>query len=962
MYKRRRIDGWKSPIFNIYNDLVISKTRNEDITCDIKYLQYYKYEKKCIVQFASGFESTYNSWNIVKRNKPQEIDINVQKVYLNQDGARNEEKNVKCLLVFDEFTRIIYNNDFFMTVDSARLEVLKYGVKNDSVIALMDYFRNIAHADDRYNISESGKKESEEKKISGKDLCKQLDRITSIHPDSVLYGYLSKAPIKQKDLNQNQIIYPFNFNLSQKVAVENALSHSVSIIEGPPGTGKTQTILNILANLVAVQHKSVAVVSNNNEAVENVEDKLAANGYSFLTAFLGSAGENGRQESFFNDMPKIPSLEEWNCQQDLGSLFKENNRLANQLNDLLKVQREIKQKEQDLLAWQTEQKHFHKYYSMKTDDSEVSIPLYCRTPDEILTFLAENNAVQDARRISRLLYYLKLAFKYKMKWETPDLKLLITLQKKFYELQIKKIVSEISELQWKLEQNSFDDLLQKYQKISEILFRKYLYQSHSKLGTPDFQKDDYKYKYDEFIKRYPIILSSAQSILKSIPKGYLLDYVIIDEASQLDLIRGAIVFSCCKNVIIVGDEKQLPRIVNMNIRRQCNTDLTDYVYDYFSESIMSSVRKVYEETLPCVTLLEHYRCHPKIIGFCNQKYYEGKLIVCTKEDGSKECLKLHNTEKGNHMRKITNGEHKGTYNERELTDVERILAELNIGAEDDVGIVVPFTLQKEKAQTKFGKNCECDTVHSFQGREKDTIIMSTVLDDNAKYKKYLQEFVDSPNMINVAVSRAKNQFILVTHHDFFYKNGNEVRALIQYIQYNMPDTYSIGEGAISVFDLLYREHSEKLLPLKRKLDPKAKLKSEEIMRTTLKEILLQEKYNEYTFNEQVLLGSLVSEKCEGWKKDMLLTEKEYNLINHGSSVDFVICRKMDKKCVLVIEVQGVEFHENRKQQQVRDRLKKSILDKYKIEFLPLETNGSDEVEKIQDKLDSIREKELMEDK
>lgn len=954
---------WKSPILNIYNDLVISKKKDEDITGNIHALRYNQYEKKYSVRFvANDYEFSYGFGNLVICNKPQKMDIANQTVYLARDGGRSEEKNVKCLLVFKEFTRIIYNNGFYMTVDSARLEVLKYGVKSNSVIAVMDYFKNIASVDEEYSNSQKGIKESEEKKISSKDLCKQLDRITSIHPESVLYGYLSKEPIKQRELNLNQIIYPFNFNLSQKAAVENALSHSVSVIEGPPGTGKTQTILNILANLVAVQHKSVAVVSNNNEAVENVEDKLAANGYGFLTAFLGSAGENGRQDRFFSDMPKIPLLEEWNCGQDLESLFQENNKLANHLNNLLKIQREIKQKEQELLAWQTEQKHFHKYYSMKTDDSEVSIPFNCRTPDEILTFLAENNAIQDARRIARLIYYLKLTFKYKMKWNAPDLKLLITLQKKFYELQIKKIVSEISELQWKLEQNSFDDLLQKYQKISETLFRKYLYLSHSRLGDPDFQKDNYKNKYNEFIKRYPIILSSAQSILKSIPTGYLLDYVIIDESSQLDLIRGLLVFSCCKNVIIVGDEKQLPRIVNMSIKRQCNTELGDYAYDYFSENVMSSVRKIYGETLPCVTLLEHYRCHPKIIGFCNQRYYEGKLIVCTKEDGSKECLKLHNTEQGNHMRTITAGECKGTYNDRELTDTERILEELNIGAEDDIGMVVPFALQKEKARAKFRQQCECDTVHSFQGREKDIIIMSTVLDNSAKYKKYLQEFVDSPNMINVAVSRAKNQFILVTHHNFFYENGNEVRALIQYIQYNMPDTYSIGEGAISIFDLLYREHSAKLLPLKRKLNPGAKQKSEEIMRVTLQEILSQDKYNEYIFNEQVLLGNLVSEKCEGWRQDMLLTEREYNFINHGSSVDFVICRKMDKKCALVIEVQGVAFHENKKQQQVRDRLKASILNKYKIEFLALSTNGSDEVKKIQDKLDSIREAEQKEDR
>lgn len=70
-----------------------------------------------------------------------------------------------------------------------------------------------------------------------------------------------------------QIYYPFGCNASQKKAVEAALSHQVSIIQGPPGTGKTQTILNIISNLL-MAGKTVLVVSNNNSAVDNIAEKL----------------------------------------------------------------------------------------------------------------------------------------------------------------------------------------------------------------------------------------------------------------------------------------------------------------------------------------------------------------------------------------------------------------------------------------------------------------------------------------------------------------------------------------------------------------------------------------------------------------------------------------------------------------------------------------------------------------
>ena len=65
------------------------------------------------------------------------------------------------------------------------------------------------------------------------------------------------------------------------------MENSISIIEGPPGTGKTQTILNIIANVVA-RGQSVAIVSGNNSATENVQEKLEEYGFGFMTSLLGN--------------------------------------------------------------------------------------------------------------------------------------------------------------------------------------------------------------------------------------------------------------------------------------------------------------------------------------------------------------------------------------------------------------------------------------------------------------------------------------------------------------------------------------------------------------------------------------------------------------------------------------------------------------------------------------------------
>ena len=122
---------------------------------------------------------------------------------------------------------------------------------------------------------------------------------------------LFRSQIKEKI--DRTIIYPFGFNLSQKEAVENAMKGKVSLIEGPPGTGKTQTILNILANAV-MNDETVAVVSNNNTATENVFEKLQKYNLSFLAAQLGN--RENRERFIANQQLAIPKVSDWKMERE----------------------------------------------------------------------------------------------------------------------------------------------------------------------------------------------------------------------------------------------------------------------------------------------------------------------------------------------------------------------------------------------------------------------------------------------------------------------------------------------------------------------------------------------------------------------------------------------------------------------------------------------------------------------
>lgn len=283
------------------------------------------------------------------------------------------------------------------------------------------------------------------------------------------------------------------------------------------------------------------------------------------------------------------------------------------------------------------------------------------------------------------------------------------------------------------------------------------------------------------------------------------------------------------------------------------------------------------------------------------------------------------------MRDIVRGQEKGKYNQRELDIIEQILKVPEYeGDEQAIGIVTPYRKQANKASAQLGSDIESDTVHKYQGREKNTMIMTTVLDSSWRGKQGLK-FADDPKMINVAVSRAIKKFILVTDHTLFFEYGDHISELIRYIQYSTLDENIIDSQIVSVFDLLYSKYSEELNHLKRKMKTNVRFKSEEALRVVLEEILVEEKYSQYTYTQGVLPKNLLSSL-------ELLTEEETRFVNNRASLDFVVYYKLDKSCALVIEVDGVAFHENNPEQLRRDQMKDEILRKYEVPILRLATN------------------------
>ena len=438
----------------------------------------------------------------------------------------------------------------------------------------------------------------------------------------------------------------------------------------------------------------------------------------------------------------------------------------------------------------------------------------------------------------------------------------------------------------------------------------------------------------QFIQDYPVVLSTTYSLRTSLSREYVYDYVIVDEASQVDLVTGALALSCAKKAVIVGDLKQLPNVVDDITETQTNEIFKQFdiqeAYRYAKNSLLSTVMSLFPK-VPHTLLKEHYRCHPEIIGFCNQRFYNNELVVMTNPKRDKKPLMVYRTVKGNHARDHVN--------QRQIdVIVQEVFPEQALNWDDEsVGIVTPYRNQADELKKVFsGTSVKADTADKFQGQERSVMLFSTV--DNK-----IGEFASNPNRLNVAVSRAIDQFIVVT-------DGNEndaaspIHELIGYIQYH---NHEVKESKIrSVFDYLYKDYADVRKAVLRKYGRVSDMDSENLMYQVIRDVLEDNEFTKYDVVTHVPLRMILND----FEK---LNTRELELAsNHLTHVDFLIFSRLTHQPTLVVEVDGFRYHNTEKQQE-RDKVKNSILEKYNIPILRFNTVGSGESDKLRQLLMKI---------
>ena len=897
--------------------------KGEIKTSEIMSCGYNRNTQKWDVKFNNGKTYSYAYLNVEKLTDPEVLNPNMYRI--SREGR--EFFAVNAIYVFrsgsESYWHICFGDGSERDYRRNDLHIIESCLAQSQSSNVFEYIKQIA------GLSNLKNEETGEKLLS-----KKFDKISFVGSDVALAKYLNPSSLQGKRTGREYIpIFPFGCNNSQYKAVKNAMENQISVIQGPPGTGKTQTILNIIANIL-MQGKTVQIVSNNNSATENVYEKLSSPKYNlgFVAATLGSS----KNKKLFveHQDAAYPDFSSWKTQEDPSVLQKGIADQSSQLKSVFDKQEKLACLRQELSQLVTEQEYFNQYVKesdVHTDSIKFKKKLSSK---QWMVLWQECQLISEEKTAIGFWFKIKALFKYRVTdwsiYKQDISKIITTFQAMYYRAKQAELSGKIADIEKYLNsvnKNLLEDLCdQSMVVLKDKLARKYEGNSSRKTFSED---NLWKEPYD-VMAEYPVILSTTFSSRNSLNSDVVYDYLIMDEASQVDIATGALALSCARNVVIVGDTKQLPNVVTDDIKAKAKA-----IFDSFNVSegyqYTNSFLQSILDVMPNVTqtlLREHYRCHPKIINFCNQKFYRGELIIMTTDKGEEDVLSVVKTVAGNHER--------NHYSQRQIDVIKNEIIPKYVSNPEETGIIAPYKNQVE-ALSKEITDIDAATVHKFQGKEKENIIISTVDDE-------ISDFADDPYLINVALSRAKKKLMLVVTGNEQSKERN-ITDLIDYIQYN---NFEVTESKIySIFDYLYKQYTEERRAYLQKHKKVSEYDSENLMYSLIEDIISANKYSSLDVVCHFPLNMLI-------KNPELLNEQECQYaMNPATHLDFLIYNRIGKKPVLAIEVDGYEYHKEDTVQASRDLLKNHIMELYEIPLLRFMTNGSGEREKIVEMLDKF---------
>ena len=656
--------------------------KGEIKTSEIMSCVYNRDTQKWDVKFNNGKTYSYAYSNVEWLKDPQVL--NPEMYRISRDGQ--EFFDVKAIYVFrstyESYWHICFGDGSERDYCQRELHIVESCLRERQSANVFEYIKQIA------GLSDIRNEETGEKLLS-----KRFDKISFVGSDVALAKYLNPSSVQVSKGGHEYIpIFPFGCNNSQYKAVKNAMENQISVIQGPPGTGKTQTILNIIANLL-LQGKTVQIVSNNNSATENVYEKLSSPKYNlgFIVAPLGSS----KNKKIFveNQDANYPDFSLWKTNENPDDLQKRIAEQSSQLKNVFDKQEKLACLRQEISQLTTEHEYFYQYVEesdVNTDNIKVKKKLSSK---HWMALWQECQLISEEKKAIGFWFKVKSLLKYGVTdWNfyRQDIsKIITTFQAMYYGAKRSELFAEIVDIEKYLDsvnKDLLDDLCnQSMIVLKDKLARKYESNDNRKIFSED---DLWKEPYD-VLAEYPVILSTTFSSRNSLNSDVVYDYLIMDEASQVDIATGALALSCARNVVIVGDTKQLPNVVTEDIKAKATAIFGTFNVNEgyrYTKSFLQSILDI----MPNVTqtlLREHYRCHPKIINFCNQKFYRGELIIMTKDNGEDDVLSVVKTVLGNHER--------NHYSQRQIDVIKNEIIPKYVSNPEETGIIAPYKNQVE---------------------------------------------------------------------------------------------------------------------------------------------------------------------------------------------------------------------------------------------------------------------------
>ena len=699
----------------------------------------------------------------------------------------------------------------------------------------------------------------------------QMDREGKLtQPLKSFFGRNRSGTGTSKDPN----IVVFNkdkINIDQMRVVYNSMVNHVTYVKGPPGTGKTETIFNVLLSAYA-NDKTVLVCSNNNHPVNDIFDKMTK-------SLVRKVGKSSKEEQVIFPIMRLGNNEE----------LKET---INKLRYILDFANKHKDdRTNDSLSQQNKNKALSGFKELK----------------ELLRKYEERQELED--KVSKLERIMPLA---EIDAISSEIENQIKIQKQ--KLESSLVVNEEDVTRYAISASE-DINFQNFVYYSSLARIKKLLSTTNRdlrdiLAVEDPDEAVYKFnkylKDDKNLKRFtdifPIIVCTNLSSEKLGDAKPHFDLCIMDEAGQCNIASSLIPIIRADDLLLVGDTNQLQPVTVIE------TDINDYLmekynikpdYDYVHNSILSTMLRK-DNNSKSILLRYHYRCGKRIAGFVNQRFYEQQLKLLNANDGSLTYVDVKNT---------YNPDSRNAYIE-EARSIVNIIKKNNY---HDVGIVTPFVNQAALINQFLLSNKIYDvragTIHTLQGSEKSVIIMSAALSLKTG-QKTMDWIKNNHELINVAVTRAKEQFVFVGDKKAIDvlsgDEDNDIKVLSDYVYKNGELVVPKSDVTIST-DFSNNSQSEKdffatISPYFNKRGTKMRIERNVPVKDAIKPI-----------NADDL-------KMMGQKEFDVIVQASYGLFNRYY------------KTVVVFEIDGGE-HIGSKATAARDRIKEQICSKYGIKII-----------------------------